>query len=240
MGTAAFLVVLFVGWFALAKWQLGKGRRKVLVVPLTGLLAFVVAACVGAYIDGPTPAAKSPPSVATATAAPKAVAPASSIAAPIATLGISLSSYVERFNTMNHEAGTPYRLHPDVKRAANGNGVFTSMMSDNIGIVGTVNSHDELLSVMFVAGGDGTVATNELLINTLIASLAAAIDNTDIRDVQPTVVGLISDGLAHIKKGEKTIKLARIINGVSLTMSVAPDAATAFTAEPVADPLAGH
>jgi hypothetical protein len=210
-----------------AKASRPKPAGPLAIALAAGFLIFIIVVGINGT-DDPKPSAS-----ATATTEPAETVPTR---ADRPTMGIPLAQYVTRFAAMNEGLGTPYRLHPLVKRSANGLGIFTSVLSDNVGLVGTVDSNDQLISVMVIMSGDGSRETTANILGATTAAMAAAVADTRLQDDEPIMATMMNDAIDKHAAGAKKFEITRILNGVRLTMSVAPDTNTTFTIEPATQP----
>lgn len=139
------------------------------------------------------------------------------------TLGLSLETFVDRFNTHMVKLERPYRLNPKVN-----NNTFSVVLNDRLALSGGVSPvSGELNNLMLIGGGDGTPQSGLDTMMVVAGAYSSVLGLDDVKTTGPEVIAVLK---AHQDNPEGDAK--RVLNDVKLFYTQSEMMGNFFAIEP--------
>jgi hypothetical protein len=138
-----------------------------------------------------------------------------------ANLGITVGRFTELFNQHASKMDKPWRLR-DVKISDDG---FKYMLTDTLGLVGSVGRDNMLEGLIFIGSGDGTPGSGLDVFAAMVIAYSAAIGSDNVKH-GPVIMDLV-------EKFDGTNQSEKIVNNVQLSYVNSEATGSIFTVEPV-------
>jgi hypothetical protein len=138
-------------------------------------------------------------------------------------LGLTLETFVDRFNDHMVKLERPYRLKPKVA-----NNIFSVALNDRLAISGGLSeTSGELNSLMIIGGGDGTPQSGLDTMMVVAGAYSAVLGMNDVKTTGPEVLAVLK---AHQANPDGNAK--RVLNDVKLFYTQSEMMGNFFAIEP--------
>lgn len=146
----------------------------------------------------------------------------SSAAKVQATLPFTVDAFSSRFNALAGKADKPWRID-NVKID---DGSFKYMLTEKIGLVGTVGTNGNMTGLIVLAGGDGTRMSGLDVFMAMAVVYCASIETADLKQCGSPLMEMVN---AHAEGGDATKK---IINNIEFSYARSDTIGNMLTVSP--------